>query len=182
MKKSVIFLAAAVFCFIVSLSIVFVTKSKREVQNDIPVKQITETILKQENASSAHALFVGNLPLGDNGQPLYPDEYGGEYIDNNGNLIIQFTTDDFSEYEYIKNEYPCVQFKQVDYSTNYLDKIIDDFILSYDSEDETFYCAYVDVKNNCAVIEVDEKTFESKSTEKNSLPIEYRIGSPNYLL
>lgn len=93
---------------------------------------------------------------------------------------MQFTTDDFSKYEYIKNEYPCVQFKQVDYSISYLDEIIDDFILSYNSKYEIFYSAYVDVKNNCAIINVDDNTFESRSMEKSGAPVEYKIGSPQY--
>lgn len=73
-----------------------------------------------------------------------------------------------------------MQFKQVNYSIDYLDDILEDYILSYDSEYETFYCAYVDVKNNCAVIKVDAGTAERRSAEKNNLPIEYKIGAPNY--
>lgn len=86
-RKLGIILLVIVFCLSISQSSAFAAEPKQEVINEIPYKQIEDAMLKQKDAISAHALFLNSFSVGGDGQYHYPDEYGGEYIDDNGNLI-----------------------------------------------------------------------------------------------
>lgn len=55
----------------------------------------------------------------------YPDFYAGNYMTKDKEwLVVQFTIDDTSEYEYLLEEHPCIKFNKVQYS---LDELWDMF-------------------------------------------------------
>ena len=134
-----------------------------------------------QNAHAAADYFHSCLSTDDNFQYLYPDTYGGCYFDDDQNFVIQVTTSDLSEYQFIQEAFPCIIFKQVKYSYNYLRNTLNEYLNTYDPESETHYSAGVDVFNNRARIEVDEKTLSQKTNDPDS-PIMFVKGSPHYAL
>lgn len=105
----------------------------------------------------------------------------GNFIDDEVNLIIQVSSDDFSEYQYLKDSYPCVKLNRIEYSKDYLKKVLDECLAKYDENVDKFYRAYIDVRSNCAVIEVDEQTLSLKTTNDDSSPLVFKLGSPTYV-
>ena len=132
------------------------------------------------DADYAAQLFQSTLETDENGQFIYPDSYGGMYIDVD-RLVFQVAAEDFSEYSYLTDEYDCVKFVQVEYSWNYLTKLRDEYYDTYDKDVDTVYSGYVDVYLNRAVIEVDAETLSRKSFDENS-PLIFKEGSPIILL
>lgn len=131
----------------------------------------------QDDALEACALFDSNLFVDEKGQPIYPDSYAGRYIDDNGHLIIQIASSDFTPYEYLRKIYPIVEFNQVKYSKNDLDNILSDYWDTYGYNDENVFSAYVDIKLNEVVIEVDEGYSRLEPQSNNALPITFKEGS-----
>ena len=121
-------------------------------------------------------LFASTLERDENGQFIYPDSYGGFYYDN-GIYVVLTTSSDFSEYRYIKDAYSNVEFKQVEYSLNFLQRLADSYLRTSDRETETVYSAGVDEKLNRAVIFVDEQTLLNKPTDPSKSPIIFELGS-----
>ncbi len=137
------------------------------------IYQIEQAMLLQQDALSACALFDKNLPIAKNGQIIYPDSYAGRYIDDDGHLIIQVASSDFTPYEYLQDIYSIVEFKEVEYSTKHLEELIEEYMQT----GERFLSIYADTKLNKVVVEVDAETLTHKSNVRSNLPIIYKKGS-----
>ena len=133
-----------------------------------------------KDPSTASELFFSTLELDKEKGYIYPDTYGGMYVDGS-TLVFLVAGDDFSEYQYLKDAYSDVEFKSVEYSWNYLSKLRDEYFETYDRSVDTVYMGYVDVNLNRAVITVNEETLARKTFDENS-PLIFKIGSPTYLL
>lgn len=83
----------------------------------IPVPQ---EMLLQEEALNAYEALYSRFEQDEDNNYILPDDYAGEYIDDDYNLIVQLTTDDYSKYEFLLDEFDCVVFKTVEYSRNEL--------------------------------------------------------------
>lgn len=83
----------------------------------IPVPQ---EMLLQEEALNAYDALYSRFEQDEDNNYILPDNYAGEYIDDDYNLVVQLTTDDYSEYEFLLDEFDCVVFKTVEYSRNEL--------------------------------------------------------------
>lgn len=142
----------------------------------ILMRQPIKEEVDRQSTSEAARYFDNCLPAARSGQSIYPDTYGGCYKDG-GNFVIQVTTSDLSEYLFLQEEFPCVVFEQVKYSENYLQGLVDEYLMTYDPETETVYCAGVDVHNNCVFIRVDEETLSHKTNDPDS-PIRFELGHP----
>lgn len=118
---------------------------------DSQMQEMLEIANLQREAVEAHEFFENSLPFDDNGQFIYPDTYAGEYIDDDGNLIFQVTTSDFTEYEYLYSLYSCVKIEQVQYSYNYLNDLIDEYWMTYDASKGSVAKSYVDVSKQINV-------------------------------
>lgn len=93
----------------------------------------------------------------------------------NKTFVIQVTSSDLSEYQFIQDEFPCVVFKQVKYSYNYLQNLTYEYRNTYDPNSETIYSSCVDIHLNRAVIGVDEETLSRKTNDPDS-PIIFELG------
>ncbi|MCH5209200.1 MAG: hypothetical protein J1F04_09960 [Oscillospiraceae bacterium] len=124
----------------------------------------------------AEDFFFSTLVLDEEKGYIYPNTFGGMYVDGD-NLIFQVAAEDFTEYQYLRDKYPYVVFQQVEYSNNYLQGLIDEYLATYDKNTEMVYMAYVDVILNRAVIRVDEETLLRKATGEKS-PLVFVLGSP----
>ncbi len=144
--------------------------------------QLLEKSNIQREAVAANAFFESNLRVDGEGELVHPKSFAGDYIDNEGNLIIQISSDDFSEYQYLRDKFLCVKFNRVKYSKEYLRNILDEYLDTCIDNGETLYRAYVDVELNRAVIEADEHTFSHKLTNDENSPFLFKIGSPIYAL
>ena len=139
-------------------------------------QQPIEDGIDRQNTSAAAMYFDNCLPAFESGQLIYPDTYGGCYKDG-GNFVILVTTSDLSEYLFLQEEFPCIVFKQVKYSYNYLVKLRDEYMETYDCNTETVYGGGIDVYNNRAHIDVDEETLSHKTNDPDS-PLVFELGSP----
>ena len=120
-------------------------------------------------------LFYSTLEFDPERGEIYPDTYGGMYADGDDTVFL-VAAEDFSEYQYLLDAFPNeVKFKQVRYSWNYLQGLIDEYMADYEKDNEKVYTTYVDVLSNCAVIAVDEETLSHKTNDENS-PLVFRLG------
>lgn len=113
------------------------------------------------------------------GKLLYPESYAGYYIE--GETIIVLLTDigTASEYDYLIDSYADTAFKEVEYSYNYLQSLIDEYENS-DEYEKTESC-HVDVKLNRAVVEVDKEKLAEKQSDEDS-PLIFKEKSKIYVL
>lgn len=133
----------------------------------------------QHTPNDPNELFLSSLPIDENGNYIYPQTYGGAYLDN-GIYMFLIVADDFSEYQYLKDAFSNVEFRQVEYSLNYLQNLADEYIMTYDSDVETVFGSGVDVRENRSFIMVDEETLSHK-TNDNVSPLIFKLGKPLYL-
>lgn len=91
------------------------------------------------------------------GKYLYPESYGGYYVE--GKTLIVLVTDlgAVPEYQYLTDSYADTAFKKVEYSYNYLQGLIDEYIASR-GDSYINYGSKIDCKENRAVVYVDEET------------------------
>ncbi len=96
----------------------------------------------------------------------HPDFYAGNYMTKDKEwLVVQFTTDDTSEYDYLLEEHPCIKFNKVQYS---LDELWE---MDFDFEERDYYAqlpeigfyATVSVEFNCLEVTVYPEDY----TEEN---------------
>ncbi len=140
------------------------------------------TVSMQEKALDAYQLLWDSFEKDENCQPIYPDEYGGEYIEDD-KLVIQLTentTENQQKYRELCGNSDKVIFEEVEYSLNYLN--------SLDSEAKKLYENYkvtsfgVDRKNNRYFIHVEkedlDKVIAEHSRSRSSSPIIFEEGAP----
>ena len=101
MKKIIIVLLSIVLAFSMSVMVfaeeletIVVDKEFAAFERTVP-DEIKKAMKNQYEAVVAYNLLVNNFAKDDVGLPIYPDEYGGAYIEN-GKLVLQLT-DDSSE-------------------------------------------------------------------------------------
>lgn len=140
---------------------------------------VLPTIIEREPAEGsarAEDYFLSTLKYDTEKGYIYPDTFGGMYVDGE-KLIFQVAAEDFTEYQYLQEKYPYVVFQRVEYSKNYLQRLIEEYLTTYDKDTETVYLAYVDEILNRAVISVDEETLSHKGINEES-PLIFKSGSP----
>lgn len=183
MKKIFLALILTVFgvFFVISAFAASPEPENVQTQDQIIQPQPIGEDIDRQSAYAASDYFKSCLPADENGLPTaYPDTYGGKYINDNGDFVIQVTTDDLSEYQFLQDEFPCIVFEQVEYSYNYLEELMYEYLDSFDRDSETVYSGGVNSRLNRAVIFVDEETFSRKTNDPNS-PIIFGVGfSVNY--
>lgn len=177
MKK--IFLPLILIVFGAVVGVLVFSNSARSVQEDqILKRQPIEEGVDRQSASAAHNYLYSCFSSDENGTPIFPDTYGGDYFpDEDKQLVIQLTTSDLSEYLFIQEEFPCVVFEQVKFSYNYLDELLREYLSTFDSKSETVYSGEVDMHSNRAIIKVNEETLSHKTNDPDS-PVVFKLGSP----
>ncbi len=175
MKK--IFLALILIVFGAVIGVLAFSNLARSSQDDQLLKrQPVEEGVDRQSATAAHNYLYSCFSSDENGTPVFPDTYGGNYFpDADKQLVIQLTTSDPSEYLFIQEEFPCVVFEQVKYSYNYLYELIHEYLSTYDPESETVYGGDVSARLNKAVIWMDEETLSHKTNDPDS-PIVFEWG------
>ncbi|MDE7193026.1 MAG: hypothetical protein K2O14_03550 [Oscillospiraceae bacterium] len=147
----------------------------------VPVPQ---EMLLQEEALNAYDALYNRFEQDEDNNYILPDDYAGEYIDDSYNLVVQLTTDDYSEYEFLLDEFDCVVFKTVEYSNNELTELAREArtsIIETESKDNIEYVSScVDVKNNKALIEIGTKDLNVRSNitsySYRNLPLEIKYA------
>ena len=138
---------------------------------------------RQEQALEAYQLLWDSFEKDPESlQPLYPDEYGGEYIDDD-KLVLQLTSctpELMEKYRALCGNSEKVVFEEVQYSYNYLqsfDSVAEELAQDYDV---TKYG--VRVKENQFVIGINPKDFhavqQSRARLRTSLPIRIEEAEP----
>ncbi|MCM1418955.1 MAG: S1 family peptidase [Bacteroides sp.] len=127
-----------------------------------------EGMIRQDFALQAYDELYDHFEQDENNNYIYPDNYAGEYIDDDYNLVLLITDSEDSFYKDILINYDCVRFETVDYSYSELDELREKSVtdLLTISSDPLLYCAsYVDIKSNTAVVEINSSHASSLNSE-----------------
>lgn len=118
--------------------------------------EILPELISQEEALNAYNTLYGTFAIDENYNYVLPDDYAGEYINDDQQLVIQLTTDDYSEYQKILSDYSCVVYNTVKYSCNELSQLVNESRIDLiDEIDENCYViSGVDVVNNSAFLNI----------------------------
>ena len=120
----------------------------------------------------------------------FPDFYAGNYMTKDKEwLVVQFTTDEISEYDYLLEEHSCIKFNKVQYSLDELWEMFFEFeeCNYYEQLPEIGFYATVSEEYNCLEITVypDSYTQENINTLEEVLhayPIKIVKQSDNFVL
>ncbi len=167
-NKTVMPLASILTACIVAMPSVSVSAADGILEQPVAVSINTGLSDYQKAANELYSSFVIDV----NGDINYPETFAGARIEDD-KLVISLTTDDTSSYRFLTDKYTCVIFNKVKYSYNELQTIYRDYI---NENDCFYYCAYVDVENNRAVIETNDKNYTSAMRVRSDLPIEFVVG------
>lgn len=114
------------------------------------------------------------------GKYFYPESYGGYYVEGKSLIVLVTDLGAVSEYQYLTDSYADTAFKKVEYSYNYLQRLIDEYKAS-DEHEETEYCS-VDVKLNRAVVRVNDKQKLAQKQYDDNSPLIFKEADKNYAL
>ena len=121
-------------------------------ENGIPLSVVQET-MNQEAALEAYDTLYANMGIDSidvsTSETGYPDEYAGEYIDDNGMLVIQLAEyDETLEEKYfaMTGYSDVVRFEYVEYSYNELNEVYQEARRLY--ADYDIVKSYIDTYNN----------------------------------
>lgn len=105
-------------------------------------------------------LFLDTLPTDEDGRPVYPDIYAGDFFMFEKWVFLITDIDQVSEYQYLKDGYPNTEFREVKYSYNYLQGLLDEYEAS--GEMEPGEGLWIDCENNRAVVLADKEHLSEK--------------------
>ncbi|MGF7142207.1 hypothetical protein HNQ56_000617 [Anaerotaenia torta] len=136
----------------------------------------SKVLIDQEEALNAYEKIISNFKKTKEGDIIYPNEYGGEYIDNDI-LVIQLVepSEEVKEKYLAMCEYSNkIRFEEVTYSLMFLNQIHEYGNILRGKYEKIGYG--VDRRNNRCFINVTEedknKLIEEISYSKNMLPID----------
>lgn len=109
----------------------------------------------------------------------YPDYYGGKYINDEGNLVVEIITSSipkksdktYQNFSNIISNRDDITIKYVENSYNELD-IVNQQIISYfksENEFEGFIGSYIDEKRNLVIVELENDSASSQNKFKNEV-------------
>lgn len=173
MKRIVQTFVTGSTCFLMLSSSIFAAhaeNSNSTYSYDEDEMEVPEEMLLQEDALNAYNTLYSTFKIDENYNYVLPDNYAGEYINDDYKLVIQLTTDDYSYYETILSDYDCVEFRTVDFSYNELYKLADETRNSISANmDEMIYASSgVNVEDNIAKVEVGVPSSVAKKATKVS--------------
>ncbi len=171
-------MAAVVLCLcVVALCMGFTQ------QRDAGELAAERAMSRQEEALDAYQLLWDSFEKEPESlQPYYPDEYGGEYIDDD-KLVIQLTEntpENQAKYRELCGNSDKVVFEKVTYSLNYLNSL--ESVAEEMLEDYAVTSYGVDRKENQFAISVEASDLEEAQLSfyrrRSSEPIVFREGAP----
>lgn len=127
---------------------------------DIP-EDVKEKMIRQEGALQAYDKLWNYFEKDDMGLPVYPDEYGGEYIEDDMLVIeiVGITEDYEKKYNEICGNSEYVSFKNVKHSLNQLNSLEETCVDLLDKYKLTEFG--VDSRNNRYTIKVIDSDLKS---------------------
>lgn len=130
----------------------------------------TPTNEEMRSIVSAIELFRNDLPANIIGQPIYPDNYAGYYVEGSTLVFLVTDIEQIAGYQYLKDTYSDIEFKEVKYSYNYLRGLKNEYEASHKAErdeNKRLY-SYIDEEANRVIIYVDEDTLAKTQTDEDS--------------
>lgn len=144
-------------------------------------------IALQRNAVMANEMISRSLPRNDYGEIIYPDDWAGDWIDDDI-LVIMLTDispEHTAKYESMLGEYiQYVRFEVADYSYNYLADQAEVYVDNLaETADVDVYSYYVSVMSNEIVIGVDPDDYNELTKTniilQDDLPIRFEEDVPS---
>ena len=136
----------------------------------------SDNVLPEITAQEIVNSIYQSFPLSEDGNYILPSGYGGEYITEDGNLVVQLTCDaEWSTFETYAKKYDCMSINEVEYSYDELSSMADEYI---HSSPYKFYRYYIDTKQNDVVFKTDEKTCHILNETQQHPAFEFEIGNP----
>lgn len=120
----------------------------------------------------------------------FPDFYAGNYMTKDKEcLVVQVTTDEMSEYDYLLEEHPCIRFNKVQYSLDELWEMYFEFEeRDYSGQiPEIGFYATVSEEFNCLEVTVDPEDYTEENigileAALSEFPIKIVKQSDNFVL
>lgn len=144
----------------------------------------------QENAAVTYERLISSFPStrSNSGEKLYPDYYGGSYINDNGQLVV-YVTDETARPEVLSDNTDVI-YKPCTYSYNELVSVMDDlndykFSNSDDSIANNFNEFGLYDSENCVIVKLDElseeriQEFKEKVSDSDAIEFEQGNGPIN---
>lgn len=178
MKQLTNFLLISSFCLGVS------SCTSEDIISDVPIGKtnINETSLQNANEKDVPEQTLQNLmklsdylnvPITRNGNEVYPEWYGGEYVDENGNIVVLATSIPNQEKTTIEKNISNLVFKKCENSYSELQKIMHQIRNKAENKDDFIYdnVAFygIDIKSNSVQVGLFH------NTEDNVLSFKKRI-------
>lgn len=154
-------------------------KEQKDIKNYL-IKELGENyklgLEQNEKAVSNARSIEKNFEKDENGAIIYPDYFGGMYINKNNQLVIQIIKSRIPKsntetYSKLINEYSNANFEYVKYSYKELNEIHDE-VLDYFLNDNTSVIVtgvYIDILSNNVVVELKEKSKEKINLFKEKI-------------
>ena len=145
------------------------------------------TLLKNISATKMAEEVESNFEKNSSGETIYPENFGGMYINENNELVIQVVTDNnVNNFSLLNNSLEFNDDNQIEYVNNSYNDLneVNDAIIEYFTNNgvtnSNFIANYVDVINNKVVVELKDISLSEQAKFKNEVVnsdlIEFKIG------
>ncbi len=135
----------------------------------------------QENAIAAHNSLIEEFGFDEDGNPLYPDEYAGMWVDEQMLVVALTDTSDevITEYKTAAGEYAdYLQFEKAEYSYNDLKAQADDIVTDLRENKDIAVISYsVSETENKIVIGVPFSQYLKTWFVSYDVPVTFEISS-----
>lgn len=131
---------------------------------EITEEEFARLVKEQEAAVNANEVLMESFLVDD--VIVYPEEFAGNYIEDN-RLVIELTCEDEAarqKYEELLKDFDCVEYRIVEHSYDFLYHLAND-ILEQMKEVYPVTKAYVDVINNIACVEIADGREEEAAAQ-----------------
>lgn len=125
--------------------------------NSIEELELTEAMIHQGKALEEYDKICETYERDENNCFIYPDNYAGEYIDNDYDLVILLTDNNNDYYKNIVGESEYIKYKTVEYSYNDLSSALAtsvEILLNEEYGKKLYVGSGIDVKMNKGVIDL----------------------------
>lgn len=174
MKKNIVFVCL-ILTMVISSTVFAFAYSARDIDRDeenleSPSPAFEKIAEEQQTALQAYERLWNHFTKDANGDPIYPHEYAGEYIDEDGRLVVMLTdtaADILKQYDAIMGHTPAVVYQKAVHSLSYLQNL-DQVAMDMLNDEVAVLSFGVDRRNNCYLITVLTSSLDQAQAKLSS--------------
>lgn len=174
MKKNIVFVCL-ILTMVISSTVFAFAYSARDIDRNEenlegPSPAFEKIAEEQQTALQAYERLWNHFTKDANGDPIYPHEYAGEYIDEDGRLVVMLTdtaADILKQYDAIMGHNPAVVYQKAVHSLSYLQNL-DQVAMDMRSDELAVLSFGVDRRNNSYLITVHTSSLDQAQAKLSS--------------